>query len=76
MKWRTLWPTVTIRRRWSRLPGGLSRWERLLGLASDTNKSYATRREMIKAKLRGSGTTTPEMIRRTASAFFPGEMWR
>ncbi|MEK4513694.1 putative phage tail protein [Paenibacillus sp. FSL H8-0122] len=53
---------------------GLSRWERMLGLASDTNKSYATRREMIKAKLRGSGTTTPEMIRRTASAFSGGDV--
>lgn len=54
---------------------GLARWERMLGLTTDTNKSYATRREMIKAKLRGSGTTTPEMIRRTASAF-SGEMWK
>jgi uncharacterized protein YmfQ (DUF2313 family) len=52
----------------------LSRWERMLALTSDTGKSYATRREMIKAKLRGSGTTTPEMIRRTASAFSGGDV--
>jgi hypothetical protein len=53
---------------------GLSRWERMLALTSDTDKPYAARREMIKAKLRGSGTTTPEMIQRTASAFSGGEV--
>ncbi|WNS42855.1 putative phage tail protein [Paenibacillus sp. MMS20-IR301] len=53
---------------------GLSRWEQMLALGTDTGKSYATRREMIKAKLRGSGTTTPEMIRRTASAFSGGDV--
>lgn len=53
---------------------GLSRWERMLALTSDTDKSYAIRREMIKAKLRGNGTTTPEMIRRTASAFSGGDV--
>lgn len=53
---------------------GLSRWENVLGLTTGTTKPYATRREMIKAKLRGSGTTTPEMIRRTASAFSGGDV--
>ncbi|OME67735.1 hypothetical protein BSK65_19595 [Paenibacillus odorifer] len=50
----------------------LGRWEAELGLNVDLSKSYATRREMIKAKLRGNGTTTPEMIQRTASAFSGG----
>lgn len=50
----------------------LGRWEAELGLNIDSSKSYATRREMIKAKLRGNGTTTPEMIQRTASAFSGG----
>ncbi|MNW56034.1 hypothetical protein D3C74_337320 [compost metagenome] len=53
---------------------GLARWEKVLALTTDSTKSYATRREMIKAKLRGSGTTTPEMIRRTASAFSGGDV--
>lgn len=53
---------------------GLSRWENVLALTTDPTKSYATRRELIKAKLRGSGTTTPEMIRRTASAFSGGDV--
>ncbi|MNO21384.1 hypothetical protein D3C76_111550 [compost metagenome] len=53
---------------------GLARWENMLALITDSAKSYATRREMIKAKLRGSGTTTPEMIQRTASAFSGGDV--
>lgn len=53
---------------------GLSRWEDMLGLATDTSKPYIDRREQIKAKLRGSGTTTPQMIQRTASAFSGGDV--
>ncbi|OMD05763.1 putative phage tail protein [Paenibacillus sp. FSL R5-0636] len=52
----------------------LSRWEQELGLSVDTSKSFDTRREMIKAKLRGIGTTTPQMIQRTASAFSGGDV--
>ncbi|ULO08148.1 YmfQ family protein [Paenibacillus sp. 19GGS1-52] len=52
----------------------LGRWELELGLSSDPSKSPVSRREMIKAKLRGSGTTTPEMIQRTASAFSGGDV--
>lgn len=52
----------------------LDRWERELGLQVDPSKSKVGRREVIKAKLRGAGTTTPEMIRRTASAFSGGEV--
>jgi hypothetical protein len=53
---------------------GLGRWEKELGLNTDMSKSDASRREMIKAKRRGNGTTTPEMIRRTASAFSGGDV--
>lgn len=52
--------------------GSLGRWESELGLSNDPSKSYASRREMIKAKLRGNGTTTQGMIQRTASAFSGG----
>ncbi|MEK3768504.1 putative phage tail protein [Paenibacillus sp. FSL R5-0887] len=52
----------------------LARWEAELGLSSDPSKSYVSRREMVKAKRRGTGTTTPEMIQRTASAFAGGEV--
>lgn len=53
---------------------GLARWESELGLSTDPSKSFVSRREMIIAKLRGSGTTTPEMIQRTASAFSGGDV--
>jgi uncharacterized protein YmfQ (DUF2313 family) len=52
----------------------LGRWEQELGLSVDTAKSLATRRELISAKLRGIGTTTPQMIQRTASAFSGGDV--
>jgi len=52
----------------------LASWEAELGLSSDPSKSYVSRREMIKAKRRGTGTTTPEMIQRTASAFAGGDV--
>jgi len=52
---------------------GLDLWEEEYGL--DTNKllSYEERREIIKAKKRGTGTTTIEMIETTAEAFSGGE---
>lgn len=53
---------------------GLEFWERELGLVSDTTKSYERRREMIKAKLRGAGTTTKEMIQNVAAAFSGGDV--
>lgn len=48
-------------------------WEPPLGIATDLNKNYEDRREIIKAKLRGSGTTTTQMIKNTAEAFSGGE---
>lgn len=52
----------------------LGRWEQELGITVDPSKSLATRREIISAKLRGIGTTTPQMIERTASAFSGGDV--
>lgn len=52
----------------------LARWEVELGLYSDPSKSPESRREIIKAKRRGAGTTTPQMIERVASAFTGGEV--
>lgn len=52
---------------------GLGRKEAEFGLPTDQSQSYERRREMIRAKLRGSGITTPEMIERVASAFAGGE---
>lgn len=51
---------------------GLHRYEKDLGIEIDLNKSYEDRREIIKAKKRGSGTATKKMIKNTAEAFSGG----
>lgn len=53
---------------------GLSRWEENLGINTDLNQSYEARREVIKAKLRGSGTVTKILIKNVAEAFSGGEV--
>jgi len=53
---------------------GLTRWENVLGLKSDTSLPDARRRESIFAKLRGAGTTTKLKIIQTAIAFSGGEV--
>lgn len=53
---------------------GLSIYEKELGLQTNMGLSYEERREIIKAKLRGRGTTTKEMIKDTAEAFSGGEV--
>lgn len=53
---------------------GLELWEKELGIQTDKSKSDTTRREIIKAKLRGAGTTTKEMIKNVAIAFSGGEV--
>ncbi len=52
----------------------LDRWEKVFGLTTDKSKSYERRREILLAKLRGSGTTTKEMIKNVAIAFSGGEV--
>ncbi|GCD10601.1 YmfQ family protein [Clostridium tagluense] len=53
---------------------GLNRYEKNLGIVTDLNKSYEDRREIIKAKKRGTGTATKKMIKNTAEAFSGGEV--
>ena len=53
---------------------GLDYFEEELGLQTDKSKSYEERRERIKAKKIGSGTTTVKMIKDTALAFECGEV--
>lgn len=52
----------------------LSRWEKIFGLEIDVSKSNEFRRERIKAKIRGQGTTTKQMIVDVASSFSNGEV--
>lgn len=53
---------------------GLKLWEEQIGVSTDINKSYEERREIIKARLRGSGTVTKKMIKETAEAFSGGQV--
>ncbi len=53
---------------------GLDYWENELGLVTDRSNSYVRRREIIQAKLRGSGTSTKERIKSVATAFSGGEV--
>ncbi|MEK8131241.1 putative phage tail protein [Paenibacillus filicis] len=53
---------------------GLARWEAELGLNTERTQSYEWRREMLRAKLRGTGTTTRQMIIEAAAAFSGGEV--
>lgn len=52
----------------------LSRYERLYGIEVDVSQPDEYRRERIRAKLTGAGTTTKEMIRLVASSFSNGEV--
>lgn len=53
---------------------GLNRLEGIFNIQTDINKSYEERREILKAKLRGSGKVTKEMIKNVAQAFSGGEV--
>ena len=53
---------------------GLSRWEKIFDLPIEIEKNYSFRRERIKAKIRGFGTTTKQLIINIASAFSNGEV--
>ena len=53
---------------------GLATWESALGISTDASKNISFRRERIKAKLRGSGTTTKTLIRHVAESFSNGEV--
>ena len=53
---------------------GLDYFEEELGLKTDKSKTYEERRERIKAKKIGNGTTTVKMIKDTALAFDCGEV--
>lgn len=53
---------------------GLSYFEKEYGIPIDLNKTYEDRREIIKAKMRGSGTTTLNMIKNVSEAFSGGEV--
>lgn len=53
---------------------GLDIWEKIYGIETDLSLTYEERREIVKAKIRGQGTTTIAMIKNTAEAFSGGEV--
>lgn len=53
---------------------GLKLWEAFLGIKTDSTMDEQTRREAIKAKLRGAGTTTVAMIENVAESYTNGEV--
>jgi len=52
----------------------LSRYENIYGIQVDVNKSNEFRRERIRAKIRGIGTVTKQMIIDVASSYSNGEV--
>jgi uncharacterized protein YmfQ (DUF2313 family) len=50
----------------------LSRYEKIYGCTVDVSKSDDSRREVLKAKIRGIGTVTKQMIIDTAAAYSNG----
>ncbi len=53
---------------------GLDLWKEELGLNTNKNLSYERRREIIKAKMRGTATTTKTLIKNVAESFSNGEV--
>lgn len=53
---------------------GLVYWEEEFGIETNLSMSYEQRREILKAKKRGQGTTTKAMIKNAAEAFSGGEV--
>lgn len=52
----------------------LSRYEKIYGLQVDVSKSAEFRRERIRAKIRGIGTVTKQMVIDAASSYSNGEV--
>lgn len=52
----------------------LSRYERIYGIEIDISKSKTFRRERIKAKIAGVGTTTKQMIQNVSASYSNGDV--
>lgn len=52
----------------------LSRYEKIYGLQVDVSRSNEFRRERIRAKIRGVGTTTKAMIKNVSESFSNGQV--
>jgi hypothetical protein len=52
----------------------LDRWERVLGITYDKNRSLEARRQFINAKLRGNGTTTLALLDNVVDSFCKADL--
>ncbi|KJR48389.1 phage-like element pbsx protein XkdT [Desulfosporosinus sp. I2] len=52
----------------------LELWESEHGIVTDLSKTLETRREIVKAKRRGNGTVTKQMLKNTALAYTNAEV--
>ncbi|MEW4281755.1 putative phage tail protein [Priestia megaterium] len=52
----------------------LDRWERVLGITYDKNRSLDARRQFINAKLRGAGTTTLALLDNVVDSFCKADL--
>lgn len=53
---------------------GLSRWEKIFGISIDESKPLEQRRAVIKAKIRGAGVTTVELVKSVAESWYNGSV--
>lgn len=53
---------------------GLDRWEKIVGLGTDTSKTYDDRRALIKTRLQGYGTVTDAFLKDVARTVFNGDI--
>lgn len=53
---------------------GLKFWEEMFSIPIDESRPYQFRRSVIKAKLRGSGTVTVNLIKNVAESFANGDV--
>ncbi len=53
---------------------GLKSWEEMLAIPRNLSLSVEERREVIVAKLRGSGTTTVQLVKEVSESFAYGEV--
>lgn len=53
---------------------GLSCWEKVYGVESNAGKPLEVRRSAVRAKLRGVGTTTVELVQNVSESFVNGEV--
>ncbi len=53
---------------------GLKHWEKIFSISTDESKPLNQRRSVIKAKIRGAGVTTVDLVKQVAESWYNGEI--